>query len=235
MNQLERLILQIGKENVEKIKNTVVAIIGLGGVGGYALESITRSGIGTIIIIDNDIIDITNLNRQLISTHQNIGQSKVDAWEERIKMINPDCTVIKIKEFITKDNFPIIFQNKINYFIDACDTVSTKKEIIKECTKRNIKIISSMGTGNKLDPSKLEIIDVRKTSYDPIAKIIRKMVKDEHIKAKIPVICSKEQPIKTNCTTISSNAFVPATAGLLCTSYVINDIIKDNTNEKNNK
>lgn len=235
MNQLERLILQIGKENVEKIKNTVVAIIGLGGVGGYALESITRSGIGTIIIIDNDIIDITNLNRQLISTHQNIGQSKVDAWEERIKMINPDCKVIKIKEFITKDNLPIIFQNKINYFIDACDTVSTKKEIIKECAKSNTKIISSMGTGNKLDPSKLEIIDVRKTSYDPIAKIIRKMVKDEHIKAKIPVICSKEQPIKTNCTTISSNAFVPATAGLLCTSYVINDIIKDNTNEKNNK
>lgn len=235
MNQLERLILQIGKENVEKIKNTVVAIIGLGGVGGYALESITRSGIGTIIIIDNDIIDITNLNRQLISTHQNIGQSKVDAWEERIKTINPDCKVIKIKEFITKDNFPIIFQNKINYFIDACDTVSTKKEIIKECTKRNIKIISSMGTGNKLDPSKLEIIDVRKTSYDPIAKIIRKMVKDEHIKAKIPVICSKEQPIKTNSTIISSNAFVPATAGLLCTSYIINDIIKDNTNEKNNK
>ena len=217
MNQLERLILQIGKENVEKIKNTVVAIIGLGGVGGYALESITRSGIGTIIIIDNDTIDITNLNRQLI------------------KMINPDCKVIKIKEFITKDNLPIIFQNKINYFIDACDTVSTKKEIIKECAKSNIKIISSMGTGNKLDPSKLEIIDVRKTSYDPIAKIIRKMVKDEHIKAKIPVICSKEQPIKTNCTTISSNAFVPATAGLLCTSYVINDIIKDNTNEKNNK
>ena len=124
MNQLERLILQIGKENVEKIKNTVVAIIGLGGVGGYALESITRSGIGTIIIIDNDIIDITNLNRQLISTHQNIGQSKVDAWEERIKMINPDCKVIKIKEFITKDNFPIIFQNKINYFKDCIQVVN---------------------------------------------------------------------------------------------------------------
>lgn len=226
MTQFERLILQIGEENVKKIKNTTVAIIGLGGVGGYVLESIIRSGIGTAVIIDNDTIDITNLNRQLITNHNNIGQYKVDAWEERIKIINPECKVIKIKEFITKENINSVFQYKINYFIDACDTISTKKEIIKECVKRNIKIISSMGTGNKLDPSKLEIIDVRKTSYDPIAKIIRKMVKDEHINQKIPVICSKEQPIKTKSTTISSNSFVPATAGLLCTSYIINDIIK---------
>lgn len=226
MNQFERLVLQIGEKNVEKIKNTSVAIIGIGGVGGYALESIVRSGIGIITIIDNDTIDITNLNRQLITTHDNIGQYKVDAWEKRIKTINPSIRIYKIKEFITKDNLDVVFQHKIDYFIDACDTIVTKKEIIKECIKRNIKIISSMGTGNKLDPSKLEIIDVRKTSYDPIAKIIRKMVKDEHINQKIPVICSKEQPIKTKSTTISSNSFVPATAGLLCTSYIINDIIK---------
>lgn len=227
MNQFERLILQIGEKNVEKIKSTSVAIIGLGGVGGYALESIIRSGIGTITIIDNDTIDITNLNRQLITTHDNIGKYKVDVWEERIKTINPNIKIYKIKEFITKDNLNIIFQHKIDYFIDACDTISTKKEIIKECVKRNIKVISSMGTGNKLDPSKLEIVDIRKTSYDPIAKIIRKMVKDEHITKKIPVICSREQPIKTNSKTISSNSFVPATAGLLCTSYIINDVIGD--------
>lgn len=227
MNQFERLILQIGEKNVEKIKSTSVAIIGLGGVGGYALESIIRSGIGTITIIDNDTIDITNLNRQLITTHDNIGKYKVDVWEERIKTINPNIKIYKIKEFITKDNLNLIFQHKIDYFIDACDTISTKKEIIKECVKRNIKVISSMGTGNKLDPSKLEIVDIRKTSYDPIAKIIRKMVKDEHITKKIPVICSREQPIKTNSKTISSNSFVPATAGLLCTSYIINDVIGD--------
>ena len=118
-----------------------------------------------------------------------------------------------------------LFANKVDYVVDACDTIETKKELIRECSKRNIKLISSMGTGNKLDPSKLKIIDIRKTSYDPIAKILRKMVKDEKIKTKIPVICSTEQPINTNSNIISSNSFVPPVAGLLITSYIINDII----------
>ena len=218
MDQFERIRLQIKDNNLEKIKNTNVIIIGLGGVGSYALESLIRMGIGNITIIDNDIVDITNLNRQLMTLHSNIGKYKVDVWEERIKDINPNCKVIKIRDFITKDNINII---------GTCDTISTKKELIKYAIKNNIKIISSMGTGNKLDPSKLEIVDIRKTSYDPIAKIIRKMVKDEKIKEKIPVVCSKEIPLKVNSTTISSNSFVPSTAGLLCTSYVINDIIKE--------
>jgi len=225
MEQFNRLKLQIKKENYEKIKNTTVAIIGLGGVGGYTLESLVRNGIEKIIIIDNDIIDITNLNRQLISLHSNIGKKKIEAWKERIKDINPNIQVICIDEFITKENIDKIFEYKIDYLIDACDTIETKKQLIIECIKRNIKIISSMGTGNKLDPTKLEIIDIRKTSYDPIAKILRKFVKDNKIKEKIPVICSKEQSIKINSNIISSNSFVPAVAGLLCTSYIINDII----------
>ena len=225
MDQFERLKLQIKEDNLNKIKTTSVLIIGVGGVGSYALESLIRSGIENIIIVDNDTIDITNLNRQLMTLHSNIGKSKVDVWESRIKDINPNCKITKYKEFITKDNIDILFKNKIDYIVDACDTIETKKELIRQAIKRNIKIISSMGTGNKLDPSKLEIIDIRKTSYDPIAKILRKMIKDEKIKGKIPVVCSKEQSIKTNTNTISSNSFVPATSGLLITSYIINDII----------
>ena len=231
MDQLERFKLQIG-DKINQIKNKTVLIIGLGGVGSYAIESLARSGIGTLIIVDNDTIDITNLNRQLMSLHSNIGHYKTEIWKERIKDINPNIKVISINKFITKENIKEIFNYNIDYIVDACDTIETKKELIRYANSKNIKIISSMGTGNKLDPSKLEIIDIRKTSYDPIAKIIRKMIKEEKINKKIYVVCSKEKPIKTNSKTISSNSFVPATAGLLCTSYIINDILKENNYEE---
>lgn len=225
MDQFERIKLQIKEENYNKIKDLNILIIGLGGVGSYAVESLIRMGIENITIVDSDIIDITNLNRQLMTNHNNIGEYKADVIEKRIKSINPNCNITKINKFITKDNIEQLFKNKLDYIVDACDTIETKKYLIKCSIKHNIKIISCMGTGNKLDPSKLEIADIRKTSYDPIAKILRKMVIDEKIKAKIPVIYSKEVPIKTNSKTISSNSFVPATAGLLMTSYIINDVV----------
>ena len=225
MEQLQRLSLLIGNDNINKIKSTTVLILGLGGVGSYALEAITRSGIGKLIIIDKDIIDITNLNRQLMTNHSNIGRYKTEVWEERIKSINPNCLIIKITDFITPDNIDFLFDNQIDYVIDACDSVPTKKELIRQCIKRNIKFICAMGTGNKLDPSMLKIMDIRKTNYDPLAKVIRKMVKDENIKEKVMVVCSDEQPIKNGTNTIGSTSFVPSTAGLLCASYVINDII----------
>lgn len=220
-NRLELLI----NEKIELIKNKTVLIIGLGGVGGYALESIIRSGIGKVIIVDYDVIDITNLNRQILSLNNNIGLKKVDIAEKRIKEINENCIVIKIDEKILPNNIDILFEENIDYVIDACDTVETKKEIIRQCIKRKIKLISCMGTGNKFNPSKLEITDIRKTSYDPLSKIIRKMIKDEKIKEKIMVVSSTEPPIKLNTRIVGSNAFVPATAGLLCTSYIINDIV----------
>lgn len=226
MDQFSRLKLIIGDEKFKIINATTVLVIGIGGVGSYAVESLVRSGIGKIIIIDNDIVDITNLNRQLMTMHSNIGEYKVDVLETRIKDINPSCEVITIKDFITKDNIEFLFDNKIDYVIDACDTTDTKKALIKECIKRKIKFISCMGTGNKLDPSKLEIIDIRKTSYDPLARIIRKMVKEEKINDKVMVVASTEQPVKNDSNVIGSNSFVPAAAGLLCASYVINDIIK---------
>lgn len=229
----DRLELLVGQRSFLNIKNTTVLVIGAGGVGGYAIESLARSFVQKIIIVDPDIIDITNINRQLIATTKTIGKNKVDVWEERIHKINPECQIIKLKEFITKENIDILFQYHPDYIIDACDTIETKKEIIRKCIKHHVKLISSMGTGNKLDPTKLKIMDIRKTSYDPIAKIIRKMIKEEKIHQKIMVVCSDEKSRQKNIQKIPSNSFVPATAGLLCTSYIINDII--NIGEENEK
>lgn len=222
---LQRLEVLVESNNIEKLRNTTVLIVGLGGVGGYALESIVRSGIGKIIIVDNDIVDITNLNRQILSNTNNIGKNKVDVAYDRAKLINPDIQIVKIKEFITKENIDILFKEKVDYIIDACDTIETKKELIRQSIKRNIKIISSMGTAKKMNPSLLEIVDIRKTDTDPLARIIRKMIKDEKINKKIMVVCSKEVPLKRE--QLGSNSFVPAASGLLCASYVINDIVGD--------
>ena len=226
MNQFERLELLLGHEKLEKIFNTTVLVIGLGGVGSYAVEALVRSGIKKIILVDYDKIDITNLNRQLMTNYENIGQYKAEALRDRIKLINKFIEVECINEFINKDNIDSLFNKKIDYVIDACDSVNTKKEIIRKCVENKIKFISSMGVGNKMDPSRLKIVDIRKTSYDPISKILRKMIRDEKINAKIPVVFSDEIPIKVK-EKIGSNSFVPATAGLLCASYIINDIVKD--------
>lgn len=215
----------IGHDNLKKLSNKSVLILGCGGVGGYVIESLARSNIGTLILVDYDDIEVSNINRQIIALNSNIGKSKVDAFEERIKDINSDCKILKVKEFINIDNLQELFKFKIDYLVDACDTVSTKKAIIKECLKRKIDFISCMGTGNKLDPSKLEIVDIRKTTNDPLARIIRKYVKDENIKEKVIVLSSRELPIKTGERTPGSTAFVPSAAGLLIGSYIVRKMI----------
>ena len=220
----DRLELLIGNK-IDVLKKKTVLLIGLGGVGGHAFESLVRSGIGTIIVVDNDKFDETNLNRQILATKKTLNKYKVDIAEERKNEINPSCKIIKIKEFITEENINILFAEKIDFVIDAIDTVKTKKQIIKECLKRKIKFISIMGTGGKMDASKLEIIDLSKTSYDPIAKIIRTDLKKENIKGKIKVISSTEKPKVTK--PIGSNSFVPAVAGLLATNYAIKELIKE--------
>lgn len=222
----EREIKLIGIDNLNKIKSITVAVIGVGGVGGYAVESLVRAGISNILVVDYDTVDITNLNRQVISLQNNIAKYKVDVIEERIKLINPECNVIKICKKLDKDNLNKIFDYKIDYVIDACDTLIVKEQLIIECIKRKIKLISSMGTGNKLNPELLKIVDIRKTSYDPLAKRIRKFVVDNKIKEKVMVVCSTEQPRKVEGK-VSSISFVPPVSGLLCSSYVINDIIKE--------
>ena len=223
---LSRLEKIIGKDNINILKNKSVLVLGCGGVGGYVVESLARSGIGTLILVDFDKIDKSNINRQIIALNSTIGRLKVDVLEERIKDINKDIKVIKISEFIDNNNIDILFDNKIDYFVDACDTMVTKKSVIKECINKKINFISSMGTGNKLDPSKLEICRIEDTINDPIARIMRKFVKDEKIKSKVMVLSSKEVPIKTGDSTPGSSAFVPSSAGLLIASYIVREFIK---------
>lgn len=225
MNAWNRLELLVGKENIEKLGSKTVLIVGLGGVGGYAVETLARSGIGTLILVDYDIIEETNINRQLIALQSTIGYKKTEMWKARVKEINPNCKVLIKDMFLTKDNLLEVMQEKVDYIVDACDTTATKMELIRYCETNDTKIISSMGMGNKLDPSKLSIMEVTKTSYDPIAKNIRKMMREENITKKIMTVCSTEQPITHSEKTIASNAFVPAVAGLLCASYVVQDIV----------
>ena len=225
MHNLSRLELITSKEKIEKIKEKNILLIGLGGVGGYTFETLVRSGIENITIVDGDTFEESNLNRQVLSTIDSLNKNKTDVAELRAKQINPEITIKKITKVLTKDNINEINFKDYDYVIDACDTVDLKKELIRITTKNNIKFITCMGTGNKFHPELLEITTLDKTEYDPIAKILRKYVKEERINKKIKVISSKEKPIKTKTTTIGSNAFVPATAGILITSYIINDIV----------
>jgi tRNA A37 threonylcarbamoyladenosine dehydratase len=221
----DRVISLIGENNYLKIKNTCVLIVGLGGVGGYVVESLVRSGIENIILIDYDKIDITNLNRQIISNINNLNKTKTDITKERILSINPNCNVITHNIFLNNETINILNNYQIDYIIDACDTVNTKKLLIDYSIDNNIKLISSMGTANKIDPTKLEIMNIWKTQNDPVAKAMRKMLRDNDIKYKLPVLCSTEIPIKTHERTPGSVSFVPNVAGFCIASYVFNDII----------
>lgn len=221
----DRLEKLIGKENINKLHNKTIAIIGLGGVGGYVLETLIRNGIENIIIVDNDIIDITNKNRQIIATDSTIGKYKVDALESRIKDINKNVNIIKLNIFLNEENKKELFKYSIDYLVDACDTVSTKIMLIRECLNRNIKFISSMGTGNKFDPTKLKITELKKTSYDPLAKVIRHELNKLNINEKVIVLSSIEEPIKTKTRTPYSYSVVPNIAGILIADYIIRDAI----------
>lgn len=226
-NWLNRTEALIGKESLKKLQNSNIIVFGLGGVGSYVVEGLVRAGIQSICIIDKDIVDITNINRQLIADTETVGKAKVDVQEERILKINPLAKVTKLKEFVNKDNIEEIMNETthIDYVVDAIDTVSAKLEIIKYCNKNNIKIISCMGTGNKLDASKFEITDIYKTSVCPLAKVIRKELKKLNI-PKLTVLYSKEEPRKTNISTPTSISFVPSVAGLLIAGKVVQDLIQ---------
>ncbi|MGM9834450.1 MAG: ThiF family adenylyltransferase [Bacilli bacterium] len=218
----ERLEKILNNNEINAIQNLNILIIGIGGVGGYALETLVRMGVKNITIADYDIVDITNLNRQIIATNNTIGKYKVDVAKERALSINPNININIIKDNINKDNYLDLFENSYSYVIDACDTITTKVLLIEYCTLNNIKIISCMGTGNRLDPTKLEITDIWKTNNDPLAKVMRKLLKERNIKEKVPVICSKELPIKIGDRTPGSTSLVPSVAGIYISSYIIN-------------
>ena len=226
-SQFSRTEILIGKENQNNIKNKTIIIFGIGGVGGYVAESLARAGVQNLILIDNDKISISNINRQIIALHSTIGMLKVDVMKSRLLDINPDINITTYNTFIKDGNSEeIIKKHKPDYIVDAIDTVPSKLEIIEFSNKYNIPIISSMGTGNKLDPSKLEITDISKTSVCPLAKKIRKEIKNRNIK-KLTVVYSKEEPHKEiDSPLIGSSSFVPSSAGLLITSKIIKDFIK---------
>ena len=222
MNIFEREEIVIGHENLEKLKNASVCVFGVGGVGGFAVEALARAGVGNIDVLDNDIVVLSNLNRQIIATQDTLGLPKVDVIESRIKSINKDCIVNKFKIFY-EPNMDFDFK-KYDYVIDCIDSLKSKIDIIEKCKKNNIKIISSMGMGNKINPLDIEISDIYKTSVDPIAKILRRELKLRHINS-LKVVYSKEAPLKMIDTkTTGSVSFVPSVAGLILASEVIKDI-----------
>ena len=229
LNQFSRTELLIGKDGIEKLQNAKVAVFGIGGVGSYVVEGLVRAGVGNFILVDNDNVELTNLNRQIIATHKTIGQSKVEVAKSRILEINPNANVKIYQEFFMPESKEIL-DNTIDYIVDSVDTVTAKIELVVRAKKLNIPIISCMGTGNKLDPTRLEIADIYKTSVCPLAKVMRKELKNRGIE-KLKVVYSKEEPIRPaesieeKCKA-GSVSFVPSVAGLIIAGEVVKDIIK---------
>jgi tRNA A37 threonylcarbamoyladenosine dehydratase len=246
--EFSRLELLVGKEGLEKLKNSHVIIFGIGGVGSFVAESLIRAGIGELTFVDYDDICITNLNRQIHATRKTVGKYKVDVMKERALEINPNVKINALKVLYNDETHEEIFSRKYDFVVDAIDMVTSKIKLAEYCYKNNIKSIASMGTGNKFHPEMLEISDIHKTSVCPLAKVMRKELKERRIK-KYPVIFSKEIPLKPNkgghncksncvcpnpsdginCTsrrTIpGSTSFVPATAGMIISSYVVRNLL----------
>ncbi|MGJ7912252.1 tRNA threonylcarbamoyladenosine dehydratase [Neobacillus sp. LXY-1] len=244
LHQFSRNELAIGTEGLDIMKNSTVAVLGIGGVGSFAAEALARSGVGRLVLIDKDDVDITNVNRQLIALLSTVGRPKVEIMEERIKDINPDCEVIALKMFYTEDTYEEIFSYNLDFVVDASDTIMYKIHLAKECFRRGIPIISSMGAANKMDPTRFQIADISKTHTDPIAKVIRTKLRKEGIKKGLPVVFSDESPIviREDVRKVvgndkaeirkakmppSSNAFVPSACGLIMASYVVRELLKD--------
>ena len=223
---LSRLESLVGGENINKIKNLKVLILGIGGVGGYTVESLTRCGVSNITLVDGDTIKPSNINRQIIATRWNNNRYKTKEWKKRIKRINPNAIVNIINTHITEDNMEVLFSDNYDYMIDCCDTSKVKIKLVKECSKKGIKLISSMGMANKMDATKVMISTLDKTETDPLAKKIRGELKgqEKELMKDVTVVYSNEKPINNN-NMLGSTAYVPAVAGLYITNFIINDVI----------
>lgn len=244
LHQFSRNELVIGTEGLEILKNSRVAILGVGGVGSFAAESLARSGVGSLVLMDKDDIDITNINRQIHANTKTIGKSKVEEMKKRILDINPECEVIALQDFYTEETYHKFYEKKLDFVIDACDTVTYKIHLIKYCLRNKIPVISVMGSANKVDPTKFKIADISKTTVCPLAKVIRIKLKKQGIKGKVPVVYSTESPTIANREYLekigkqdseirkakippASNAFCPSTAGLIAANYVYNNLLKN--------
>lgn len=221
----ERLIGLIGEEKLKEIERKKILLIGVGGVGSYALEALIRNGFYDITIVDFDTIDLSNLNRQLITDSTNIGKYKVDEAKKRALLINPNINIQAINEKLNKENIRNLLNQNFDYIIDACDTLDVKFALMENSLHYSYKLISSMGTAKKTDPTKLEITTLDKTNNDPIARLLRNKVRKAHINKKIYVVSSTEVPKQINI--LGTANLVPSVAGLLCVSFIFNDIIKN--------
>lgn len=235
---LQRMELLIGTEKLKVLKHACVLIVGVGGVGSYAAEALARSGVGKLILLDGDVVAPSNLNRQIHAVFDTIGRSKTAVMKERIQSYREDCTINCHDFFYNKEKNDFLFSQTVDFVVDAIDTMSSKLDLIAYCLEHNIPFISSTGMANRLDPTKIEITELMKTSYDPVAKIMRTMVRKARLKGKIPVVWSKEHPsiqtkiINENGVTRkqkmppASSPFVPSAAGLACASYAMKILLE---------
>jgi len=232
-NAFQRTAALVGSDKVEMLGNRRVAVFGVGGVGGHAAEALCRSGVGCIDVFDGDVVDVTNINRQLIATHETIGRSKVDVMRKRLLEINPNITVNAKKIFYLPESADEVDLSVYNYVIDAIDTMTAKLELVSRCVASGVSVISSMGAANKLDPTRFEVADIFNTSVCPMARIMRKELRARNIEA-LKVVYSKENPVRfgdeskntSNYPTPASISFVPPVAGLILAGEVIKDLIK---------
>ncbi len=225
MNErFSRAVSIIGEDGLKKLNNASVIVFGLGGVGGAACEALVRAGVGTLGIVDKDVVDVTNLNRQLFATEDTIGIPKTEAAQKRLLSINPDLKIEKYNFFYLPETAHEIDLGKYDFVVDCIDNVTAKLELVEKCNAIGVPIISSMGTGNKLHPEMLEISDISKTSVCPLARVMRRELKKRGIH-KLPVVYSKEEPFKTESAVPGSVSFTPPVAGYLICSYVVRKIL----------
>ncbi len=230
MEQFSRTALLIGEPALEKLAASRVAVFGVGGVGSFTVEALARSGVGKFLLVDSDTVDVSNLNRQLHATYETVGQYKTELMQKRILSINPDAEVVVQNVFCLPENVAEILQGDFDYIVDAIDTVSAKLAIIEEAARKNVPVISAMGAGNKLDPTRFEVADISKTSVCPLCRVMRGEIKKRGIPA-LKVVYSKEQPVEVATVAAGrkraipgSIAFVPSVAGLILASEVVLDL-----------
>lgn len=223
MNQFARTELLVGAEGIEKLKHARVAVFGIGGVGGYVVEALARSGVGTLDLIDNDRVSLTNLNRQIIAMHSTIGEYKVDVAKRRVLDIHPMAVVYTYKTFFLPETASEFDFSAYDYVVDAIDTVTGKIQLVMEADRTRTPVISCMGAGNKMDPTAFAVADIYQTSVCPLAKVMRRELKNRGIR-KLKVVYSKEQPV-TKTQPPGSNAFVPSAAGLIMAGEVVKDLL----------
>lgn len=248
-HSLSRTELLVGKDGLNKLKDSKVIVFGVGGVGSFTVEALVRAGVGTIILVDDDTICLTNLNRQIHATYDTVGKVKVEAMKERVLSINKGCNVITHQIFVTKENIPEIITDDVDYVVDAIDTVSAKIALVEYCNEKEIKIMCSMGTGNKFDPTRFKVADIYDTKVCPLAKVMRHELRKRDIKS-LKVVYSEEMPTKpklddvvtckTGCVCTGgtkkcaikrqipgSISFVPPVAGMIIGGEVIKDLLKE--------